>query len=115
MVWKRLGFEVRTMAVNLEAQLRDQAGVRHGKVEWKGYADGERKLKVRFQSLEVSEGTGLAVFIAGRESGRLRVEGGRGRLKVRGGAEEVPEARLGESVELRDGDSIVLAGVLKDD
>ena len=86
----------------------------HGFAEYQLYADGNREFECEVQDTSLPAGTLLGCFINGINVGQAAVESdGRARLKIRTqDGQTVPVTEDGDVVEVRNGATIVVSGVL---
>ncbi len=86
----------------------------HGFAEYQLYADGHREFECQVEDTSFSTGTMLTCFINGNSVGQAAVEAdGRARLKLRTqDGQTVPVTNDGDFVEVRNGASVVVNGVL---
>lgn len=85
----------------------------HGEAEWQLYASGDRELEVEVEDLDLAQGTVLTAFINGASVGTLTVDDReKAKLKLRTeDGQTVPEVNAGSTVEVRNGDTVLVAGV----
>lgn len=86
----------------------------HGEAEWQLYANGNREIEVEIEDVHnLPVGTMVAAFVDGSSIGQFALEiDERGRLKLRTeDGQQVPNTNDGSTVEVRNGSTILVAGV----
>ena len=85
----------------------------HGAAEYQLYADGNRELEVEIEDVNLPSGTSLTATVNGTAVGQLILDiNGRGRLKLRTeDGQTVPVVNDGDSVNVRNGSTVLVAGV----
>ncbi len=84
----------------------------HGAAEYQLYSSGNRELEVEIEDVNLSEGTILTAFIDGNAVGQMTLAADRrARLKLRSeSGQSVPDANDGSTVQVRNGNTILVAG-----
>lgn len=106
---------IRNVLQEFEAHLVPTQGSRqtkaYGKAEWKTYADGTRQCKVSLSRLDLSDGTTLALVVAGRRITELTVQHGaiRYRRETERG-EQVATVAENEILQVLDAGQVILEG-----
>ena len=85
----------------------------HGAAEWQLYQSGKRELEVEVEDLSLATGTVLAAFIDGANVGSLTVDiNHKAKLKLdTEDGQTVPTVNVGSPVAVRNGATVVVAGV----
>lgn len=86
----------------------------HGAAEYQLYANGHRELEVEIEDVNLPAGTALNALVDGNSIGNVILEADqRGRLKLRTeDGQTVPVTNDGSTVEIRNGSTVLVAGVL---
>lgn len=86
----------------------------HGAAEYQLYANGHRELEVEIEDVSLPAGTALAAIVDGNSVGSIILAADqRGRLKLRTeDGQNVPVTNDGSTVEVRNGASVLVAGIL---
>lgn len=85
----------------------------HGAAEWQLYESGQRELEVEIEDVNLPAGTSLNAIVDGNSVGAVILEADqRGRLKLRTeDGQNVPVTNDGSTVEVRNGTTVLVAGV----
>ncbi len=86
----------------------------HGAAEYQLYASGHREIEVEIEDVSLPAGTALNAIVDGNSIGSVVLEADqRGRLKLRTeDGQTVPVTNDGSTVEVRNGTTVLVAGVL---
>ena len=109
---------IRRVVEELEARLAPAApqDSARGKLEFKRYGDGQRRMKIRSTGLGLANGTRLELRSGDLVVALLEVRGGRAEIdEERDETAEIPPLAAGESVSLCDRGTPLLSGRLYPD
>lgn len=85
----------------------------HGAAEYQLYADGNRELEIEIEDVNLPNGTVMSFFVDGNAVGTMALNLQKARLKLRTeDGQTVPVTVDGSTVQVRNGSTILVAGVL---
>ncbi|MCD9189112.1 MAG: FG-GAP-like repeat-containing protein [Pyrinomonadaceae bacterium] len=85
----------------------------HGAAEYQLYSNGNRELEIEIEDVSLANGTVLGFFVDGNSVGTMAVDTQRAKLKLRTeDGQTVPTTNDGSTVEVRNGSTVLVAGVL---
>lgn len=85
----------------------------HGEAEWQLYPSGNREIEVEIEDVSLAAGTSLNALVDGNTIGQIIIDSRQqGKLKLRTeDGQTVPVANNGSTVEVRNGSTVLVAGV----
>lgn len=85
----------------------------HGAAEYQLYADGNRELEIEIEDVNLANGTVLSFFVDGNLVGQMPVNLQKAKLKLRTeDGQTVPVTEDGSTVEVKNGTTVLVNGVL---
>jgi hypothetical protein len=84
----------------------------HGTAEYQLYANGNRELEIEIEDVSLANGTVLSFFVDGNSVGQMAVNLQKAKLKLRTeDGQTVPVTNDGSTVQVKNGSTVLVAGV----